>query len=377
MHKMNTVLLLFIILIIAGENFALPRFALRQGGMCIDCHVNPTGGNMRNDGGWFYGKNVMPMRTTEKDFQMTNRIGDNIQFGFDLRGNFLVTQTDSTTKADFQKMTGTLYGNVEFSEKIDAFMRYDFIWQIWEGYTVMRVLPNDSYIKGGVFQPNFGIRIDDHTAYTRGGDLGIITGQIRGLIYGPTYLETGVEVGINISSFGLFTASAGSPSTNFRPFQTDPTYTASLQLMPMIGDVASVMIGGSFANFKRNITNPATGVSYLSNVNMFGGFLGFGIGDFTIMGEYDIANDYLAKDIKTAVMMAKANYRIIKGLEAAVRYDRFDPNQDVAKDELQRIIVGLEIFPFSFMEIRPQYRIQMEEPSVKNNTFVVQTHIYY
>lgn len=360
------------IAIISSQSFSLPKFSLKQGGMCIDCHVNPTGGNMRNDGGFFYGKNVLPMRTTSKDFETTNRIGSNIQLGFDLRGNFLIAQTDSTTKADFQRMAGTIYSNVELSEEIDAFARYDFIWGIWEAYALFKVLPNGSYIKGGSFQPNFGIRLDDHTAYTRGGDLGVLhqSGNRQGLIYDPRYIETGVEVGINLWHFGLLTASAGNP--NFRPFQTDPTYTASIQFLPTIADAAAILIGASFANFKAN-----NFMGGLNNVNMYGGFAGLNFGDFTLMGEYDIAENYLLKDIKTAAMMVKANYQIIKGLEFELRYDKFDRNTALEKDELQRFIIGMEIFPYSFIEIRPQYRIQLEEPSVKNNSVVIQTHIYY
>jgi len=75
--------------------------------------------------------------------------------------------------------------------------------------------------------------------------------------------------------------------------------------------------------------------------------------------------------------MIEAAYQVIKGLDAVVRYDRFDPLADVENEELSRIIVGFEIFPWSFIEIRPQYRIQMEDPSVDNDAFVLQFHFWY
>jgi len=178
---MRQAFLFFIcVLLFVPEVTALPRFALRGGSsQCIDCHVNPTGGAMRNRGGWSFGKTVLPMYPTDREFKMSNSIGENIQFGLDFRGQYLGVFTDSTAKTDFQKMTGSIYTNVDFAENISAFARYDFIWGIWEAYAIARILPNGGYLKGGTFQPNYGIRLDDHTAYTRGGDLGVLfsTGQ--------------------------------------------------------------------------------------------------------------------------------------------------------------------------------------------------------
>ena len=75
--------------------------------------------------------------------------------------------TSDRKRIDFQRVTGSLYTNIDLSDKINVFTRYDFIQQIWEAYGVARILPNDGYIKAGSFQPNYGIRLDDHTAYTQ------------------------------------------------------------------------------------------------------------------------------------------------------------------------------------------------------------------
>jgi hypothetical protein len=379
MKVLKYIVIMIFILSISGEIPALPRFSIRGGtGDCIDCHVNPTGGNMRNRSGWSFGKNTLAMISPRDDFEMSNKLNENIQFGLDFRGNFLIKMDSSSTKSDFQRMAGSVYTNVDLSEDINIFARYDFIWGIWEAYGVARILPNGSYIKGGSFTPNFGIRIDDHTAYTRGGDLGIISsagGNVyQGLIYEPRYVESGVEIGGYISDFALITASVGN-SRSQAVFLTDPTYTASLQIRPPVSDDIGLFMGGSFATFKKQLFT-ATGPTY-PTVNMFGGFLGFGIGDFTLLGEYDIANDLLFKDTSSTVIMVEAAYKIVKGLEAVVRFDMFDPNSDVDKDQLSRIIIGFEFFPYSFVEIRPQFRIQMEKPSVENNAAVLQLHLWY
>lgn len=361
------------------EIHPLPRFSLRTGALCGDCHVNPTGGNLRTTRGWNFGKNTLAIISPDKEFKMSNKIGENLQFGVDYRGQYLVTLSDSTSKSDFQRMAGSIYTSIGLSEEITAFARYDFIQSVWEGYVVAKILPNDSYIKGGTFSPNYGIRIDDHTAYTRGGDMGFLfaTDQRRGLIYDPRYVETGAEVGAYISDFAFLTASVGNPRTQL--FQSDPTYTANLMIKPTLESKGlNFFVGGSFARF-RGIIPPS--FNKFPAVTMYGGYLGFGYKNFTIMAEYDLADSYIYTDTSSGALMTEAAYKIINGLEAVVRYDRFDPNPDNKNDNIDRVIVGCEFFPYAFIEIRPEFRLQMQKDSlgedITHKSIVVQFHLWY
>jgi hypothetical protein len=352
--------------------YSIPRFALRGGSNCIDCHVNPTGGEMRNDRGWNMSRKGLTMSVPDTGFKMTNQIGDNIRFGFDIRGQILGT-LGTQKRIDFENMSGVIYSNVDFSEQINVFARYDFENTVWEGYGVAHILPNNSYLKGGTFIPNFGIKLDDHTAYTRGGDMGFITNKKLGLIYDPYYSETGGEVGFYISDYAFLTASIGRPIG--RPAQplltNDPSYTARLQFNPSITENINLLFGGSYHRFRSPYTFPK------SISDMYGGFAGIGIGNFTLMAEYDIARSYLIIDSLTNALMIEASYKITKGLEAVVRYDRMDPSTHIANDDISRIVLGFDIFPFPFVEILPQYRIQMEHPDIANNAFNIQFHLFY
>ena len=369
------VLTIFILTGLIIQNYAFPRFSLRSGGKCIDCHVNPTGGEMRSMGGWLYGKNTLSLYTS--DGELSPKIGDNITFGFDYRTQYLTKSTDSTLQSDFQKMEGSIYFNVELSDKINVYARYDFLFSIWEAYGVLNVLPNDGYIKVGTFSPNYGIRLDDHTAYTRGGDLGVLfsTGGRQGLIYDPRYTETGVELGLNFGEFAELTASVGNP--RFSVFVTDPTYTARLSFNPVVASKVALLFGGSFASFKDHRINSTTGKVFYANVNMYGGFAGIGLGDFTILGEYDIAEDNFSAGNNSSAMMVEGAYRFSKGFEGVVRYDKFDRNINLPNDDFRRLILGMSVYPYSFIELIPQYRFQWETPEVKNNSFVLQFHLYY
>ncbi len=370
MKQPNVILVLAIFFISFGETISLPRFALQQKDKCSSCHVNPTGGMMRNENGFFFGKNVVGMISPhDKDFKLSPKLSENVSFGFDYRTQYLYSQ--EFNKTDFQDMTGSVYLNAAISQSIDLLARYDFVQALWEGYAVARVLPNESYIKIGSFIPYFGIRLDDHTAYTRGGDFGLLSskGITQGLIYNPLYIETGIEVGVNLSDNTFLTASVGKPRRR-ASFSTDPTYTARLEFNPKI-EKFDLLFGAAYASIK---TRSADG---FLKTNFYGGFAGIGYKRFSLTGEYDIAEDYLKKDVKSSAIMVEAAYQLMAGLDAIVRYDYFDPNLHFEKDQHARLVFGFEFFPYSFVELRPQYRIGFEEPDAKNNSFVLQFHFWY
>lgn len=362
--------LLIILIISSSYVLPLPRFALQQKDKCISCHVNPTGGIMRNENGFFFGRNVISLASPrDKNFLISPKLNDNISFGFDYRSQFIYSQEKN--RADFQDMTGSLYLNASVTSNIDVIARYDFPNSIWEAYGIVKILPNDSYIKIGTFVPYFGIRIDDHTSYTKGGDYGLLfsIGAVQGLIYNPLYTETGIELGANISNWGLLTASVGKSRFN-GTLSSDPSFTSRFEVNSSI-DKLGFFAGGSFASVKiRNLGNNL-------NTLLYGGFAGIGFQNFSLMGEYDIARDYIGNDITSSAMMLEASYLLTLGFEAVIRYDRFDKNVDLEKDDLSHLVFGFEFFPFTFLELRPQYRINLEEPSKGNNAFVLQFHFWY
>jgi len=342
MRKNILLLASILVIIIPFEILPLPRFAVRLRDKCVDCHYNPTGGIIRNENGFFYGQNLLSMispRAKEKN------------------------------RTDFQRMTGSVYGRVGLSKKINIIARYDFVWNIWEAYGVAHILPNNGYIKAGSFQPNFGIRLDDHTAYTRGGDFFLLfqDGARTGLIYDPFYIESGGELGIYVSNFAFLTASIGaSVGKNNNPTLTkDPTYTARLELTPSIGKVG-FLLGGSYAAAKVPQTT-----------EMYGGFAGIGYDRFSLLAEFDIANNLLDEDTKSNMLMVEASYVIILGLEAYARYDWLDKDVDKDTGTIAHLILGFEFIPYSFIEIRPQYRFIIEDPTIDNNAVVIQFHFWY
>lgn len=365
MKILSTVFTILFTLLLISEIFALPRFSVKLKDKCMDCHYNPTGGIIRTEDAWHWGKNTLSMFSVpDKDYIMSPRLTQNISIGLDYRTQFLYSQEKKRT--DFQEMSGAIYTNFGLSKKINLTAKYDFVWSLWEGYATAHILPNNSYIKAGSFIPYYGLRIDDHTAYTRGGDFGILNSQVnQGLIYNPFYSEAGVEVGAFISDFAFLTASVGSNLLNNRTLSKDPTYTTRLEITPQLGKIG-LMFGGSFAAAKI----PRT-------VEMYSGFFGFGYDEFTLLAEFAQAKNIYGADVTSNMMMVETAYGIITGLDAVVRFDWIVPNTSFSSNDVKRFVMGFEFHPYSFIEIRPQYRLVLEDPSIDNDSFVLQFHFWY
>lgn len=66
-----SLVILFLFTIDLKETKAYPRFAAYTGDKCMDCHVDPTGGTMRNPGGTGYAKKNLNMDMFKKISEKT------------------------------------------------------------------------------------------------------------------------------------------------------------------------------------------------------------------------------------------------------------------------------------------------------------------
>src|SRR3989339_55710 len=102
-------LLVFTCLVFStAQIFAIPRYSLQQKDKCSSCHFNPTGGLMRNENGFFFGKNVISMISPrDEDFKLSPKLSESVLFGFDYRSQFMYNA--EIKKSDYMDMTGSLY----------------------------------------------------------------------------------------------------------------------------------------------------------------------------------------------------------------------------------------------------------------------------
>jgi hypothetical protein len=312
----------------------------------------------------------------DEEFPFDPRIGESITLGADARTQFLyLPSNDSST---FHMMTVSLYGDVRLGRDVSFFMKFDLVNTAYgersgpEAFLLARVLPGRWYVKGGDFLPAYGIRIDDHTGYTRGGDLGSIPGatSLPGLIFGPNYKDIGLEVGGALGGMEIAAGVYNGTGNGSRlGFSGDKAFVARLEYGFSAGEV-NAFLGSS---------------GYVFGDYLMGGVhAGIGAGPFALYGEADFTrfrmspSGYLIDGAPDAMAaFAAAEYRLFRGVWLTAKYDVFDPTRGSPADNDTRVTLGLELFPLPFIEVRPQFRITGEHPSVENNLALLQLHAWF
>ncbi|HET6402276.1 MAG TPA: hypothetical protein VFH95_12880 [Candidatus Kapabacteria bacterium] len=423
---------------------ALPRFALMAGeASCGGCHLDPTGGRMRTEGGDNFAMHRLAMWPSKPEFSAD--IGKSIRIGVDLRSQFLYfgdhttfpsnfaalghTQGDTTTRASGGlEMALPIYVSVQLSEAIQAYVKVDPISSpitsnSWEGYAIVHFVHfsgeflqsgsvvNDAYFKVGSFFPAFGIRFDDHSVYTRGGNASLSGFGAAGLFWQPDYKDEGVEFGASLFNHAFLTADVlnGNEGSGFgapgqsQVFKDNPLgpYAVSLRGVlntgPMLDHKLSAEVGGSlYLHTVQNIPRQSNPNEYDSTANtMLAGIHGgLHVGPVAILAEADFGH-YIYHIVSGGysdtvhALAIEGTVDLTKGLTALIRFDNYsDGNHDSTETNIKsRFTIGLQWFPVRFLEFRPEFRIAHGTMTVPGNpteledhtetTALIQTHIFF
>ena len=160
-------------------SFALPRFAVSNSASCIVCHVNPTGSGMRNS----HGNDVVALeelpleRWLDKgDDNWDGYITDQLQIGGDIRMQGIqYNDTDNTQKTSFFPMQADIYSNLILNKNASIFTKVGVKGPgtiSMEYWGLINNLPKKAWLRVGRTFPNYGLRVDDHTSFIRGGNFG-------------------------------------------------------------------------------------------------------------------------------------------------------------------------------------------------------------
>jgi len=437
--KLTIVPVLFVLFTMAGirDANALPRFALRGGDVdCRGCHLDPTGGRLRTEGGDNFAMNRLAMWPSKSTF--SGNIGDGIRIGVDLRSQFLYfsdhatfpsnyaalghTRADTTSRVSGGlEMALPIYLSAQISDAVQAFVKVNPIAgpaseasSSWEGYVLVHYVHSsgeflesgsavgDAYVKIGAFYPSFGVRFDDHTVYTRGGNASFSGFGPAGLIWQPNYKDEGFELGFELFDHAFITADVlnGNESDMSYLFKSDPwgPYAVALRGVintgPLMDHQLSAEVGASmylhtvehFPNFPNGDSLATTRIVALHG--------GLHLGAFSLLGEWDMGNFIYqvlrggyADTVHTIAL--EGAYDITKGLTGILRFDNFyGGNVGMAATNIKsRFMVGFQWFPVRFLELRPEFRVARgTAPSPKDptqsedhteTTALLQTHIFF
>ncbi len=270
----------------------------------------------------------------------TRELNDFIRLGSDIRFQYLYD--GSQKKTTFQSMEGSIYSLFRLFTSTNLFVKYDFENTAYEAYGLYNFNSNNSYIKVGAFEPSYGIRLDDHTAYTRGGNLGFLQGIKQvGLFFVPDYRDLGVELGSRLDNLFVTIDATNGDLTGG---------TSNINF-----DSKKAFIGKAEYLMKGNFMIGASGYT-AGSTKIYGLQAGAGIGErFTILGEWDWANSLPgvlaiyppAPNARSNAAFVEATYFIISGLSATGRFDYFKTFSGPGSPIYYRYIFGLRYLPDS------------------------------
>jgi hypothetical protein len=317
---------------------------------------------MRSSGGLKYGREELPVPTWSEELQLdefSTELTDFVSIGTDVRTLFFYQEEDPEARNAFFQMQGDLYVNLKLAKKVNVY----FDKGLYDGFELfgqVSVLPANGYVKAGKFMPNYGIKLDEHRSYTREfTGLSLETGN-------PFY--TGAEIGV---SPGPASVTGGVYNSNDgRGAGTDSRKALLGRAEGLFGLSDDIFVGLGANILYKDVMGGKT--------NYWGAFASFSVGDFTVLGEGDLLkSDISGKKTEGVVIFAEADYMVIQGVDLKVIYDFYDPDRDLATGTLSRYSFGFEFFPISGVEVRPLYRILKEEPNdVDNDEFHLLVHFY-
>ena len=350
-----------LIIILTGTLWAVPRYAMESGSSCILCHIDPSGGGLRNDYGIAYGLDDLARKTPDKISGYAGIILKHFQIGGDVR-----IQSVSKNKGDVPSGLAIfpMQANIQMKTEVGKVTALAQLATLQSDYGVQfRLNRKFGYVKTGIGKPSFGLKLDDHTVFTRGGNIRLIHGNHReGMPFVPAlqnapFLELGHYKGNTHYSFGMI--------KGYLYEKSESSY-GRLEHFFSNGSL-NKMIGASF--FRET-----TAAKDLQMVNLFGGL---NRGNLSWMGEVTVAENLVSD--RSIASYSELSLKVKKGFTILARIDFFDESMIYTEDAIRRTTFGLNYVPLPLVDIKFQIRSTQLSGVVpsKGIEFLSQLHLWF
>lgn len=350
-----------LIIILTGTLWAVPRYAMESGSSCILCHIDPSGGGLRNDYGIAYGLDDLARKTPDKISGYAGIILKHFQIGGDVR-----IQSVSKNKGDVPSGLAIfpMQANIQMKTEVGKVTALAQLATLQSDYGVQfRLNRKFGYVKTGIGKPSFGLKLDDHTVFTRGGNIRLIHGNHReGMPFVPAlknapFLELGHYKGNTHYSFGMI--------KGYLYEKSESSY-GRLEHFFSNGSL-NKMIGASF--FRET-----TAAKDLQMVNLFGGL---NRGNLSWMGEVTVAENLVSD--RSIASYSELSLKVKKGFTILARIDFFDESMIYTEDAIRRTTFGLNYVPLPLVDIKFQIRSTQLSGIVpsKGIEFLSQLHLWF
>ena len=350
--------------------FALPRFSVEESSSCMNCHINPTGGGMRNGHGTnVYNLDELTLRNwiSDGDEDWDGFISNHIQIG----GEFRIQSFDGNTSSGIFPMQAEIYTKVDINKNTDFYLEASLGGSSnYEYFVLFDKLPSKSWIKVGQSSPNYGLMLDDHTSFIKSGNKNSLDENTPALDRGFRDLFDPmankpllIEGGINLFKNLYMTMSLFQPLSE--GYHEDlSSFSGSISYINSFGNT-SFMLGSSILEEDE--------------ISLMGVFGGVSFKNITMMFEADLAENLFDYIETSFASYGQLVYKPIQGLHLIAKYDYFDHNYDVASGSITRYSYGFEIYPLNMLEIKLQtrdYKIEGIDLEL-DNEYLIQVHTWF
>lgn len=360
-----------------GPARAHPRFAADMGRSCAQCHVDVQGGGLRNSFGvQQYSRTILPAITAGDlgydDFD--TEIHERIRLGADTRVQFYDYDDGGEAENAFFPMQADVYFGVRPADHLLFYYEQNILETVAATAVWAQISDGDGedYLRVGRFRQTYGLRIDDHTAYIRGGNVGgLMIGRstagidpvLQGLHWKPRNYTAGVEARYALMDMAV-TGSVGK-----RPADDEYSYAADLSMPYSLGPLKGF---GGVSWFRGSYYGRIDPYSY------YGIYTGVSVGPMVFLAELDAAEDYAAEDARSMAAYGEVTWSVREWIHLRGEYHLFDADTGSQDDRLDMYAAGIELFPVPFVEIEPLFRyVEAEaDPDFSRSEFILQVHFW-
>ena len=325
------------VLALAGATTARaePYLAIATGQQCIACHVNPTGGGLRNAVGLAYAQNALPAWPQAAANAWTGRLGDHVRLGGDLREQWTRSEVPGQpTQQQWALDQARLYADIAvIPGRIGIYLDQQLApgsSRAQEAYVRLADSSGRWRFKGGQFYLPFGWRLEDDSAFVR---------QVSGINMNAP--DTGIELGYEAPQLSAQlaltngVANAGSGSGN--------QFTAQAAWV-----LPNWRVGAAVSR-----TNADAGDREMAA--LFGGLR---TGPLSWLAEVDWVRDAGFAEGKRTLLVAlgEVNWAVFTGHNLKLTAEYFDPDRAVREDHKTRLSLVWEFTPLPYVQLRAGVR---------------------
>ena len=315
---------------------AEPYLAVVAGLKCSACHVNPTGGGMRNTFGNVWGQTTLPARSVDMSGgPWTGELNRYFAVGADLRaGATGVDAPDTPSSWSFDVNNLRMYLDMRvIPERLSVYIDERLApgsATTAEAYVRLWTKDHRYYMKVGQMYLPYGLRLQDDSAFIR---------EMTSINFNTP--DRGVEVGFAgarwTAQFAISNGTAGGPEVdNGKQWSLRAEYVAPRW-----------RAGASF-----NLNDFEDGSRQMQNM-----FAGLRTGPIAWLAEVDyIMFEDSGPDRSQWVGLVEANWSPGKGHNIKLSAEWFDPDDTVGDDEQTRLSLVWEYTPLPFVQIRAGLR---------------------